>query len=171
MHKQPCQHMQGAHTRTHPHAQARQLETRLQAQPAQECQVRCQADASQDVVDNKACLTACWRQDQAGGGKAADAQTQHNTVNDGIWKGREPKPKWCQIILSNKGHKEVHGPALGSSGWMGTERRKRQGQENCQCRDPGSNWGPSDLQSDALPTELSGLCALNITRPTANCQS
>ena len=25
------------------------------------------------------------------------------------------------------------------------------------CRDPGSNWGPSDLQSDALPTELSRL--------------
>ena len=24
-----------------------------------------------------------------------------------------------------------------------------------QCRDPGSNRGPSDLQSDALPTELS----------------
>ena len=26
-----------------------------------------------------------------------------------------------------------------------------------RCRDPGSNWGPSDLQSDALPTELSRL--------------
>ena len=26
-----------------------------------------------------------------------------------------------------------------------------------KCRDPGSNWGPSDLQSDALPTELSRL--------------
>jgi hypothetical protein len=26
------------------------------------------------------------------------------------------------------------------------------------CRDPGSNRGPSDLQSDALPTELSRLC-------------
>ena len=25
------------------------------------------------------------------------------------------------------------------------------------CRDPGSNRGPSDLRSDALPTELSGL--------------
>ena len=25
------------------------------------------------------------------------------------------------------------------------------------CRDPGSNGGPSDLQSDALPTELSRL--------------
>ena len=24
-----------------------------------------------------------------------------------------------------------------------------------KCRDPGSNWGPSDLQPDALPTELS----------------
>ena len=29
--------------------------------------------------------------------------------------------------------------------------------ENCLCRDPGSNRGPSDLQSDALPTELSRL--------------
>ena len=27
----------------------------------------------------------------------------------------------------------------------------------CPCRDPGSNWGPSDLRSDALPTELSRL--------------
>ncbi len=27
-----------------------------------------------------------------------------------------------------------------------------------QCRDPGSNRGPSDLQSDALPAELSRLC-------------
>ena len=26
------------------------------------------------------------------------------------------------------------------------------------CPDPGLNQGPSDLQSDALPTELSGLC-------------
>ena len=26
------------------------------------------------------------------------------------------------------------------------------------CRDPGSSRGPSDLQSDALPTELSRLC-------------
>ena len=26
-----------------------------------------------------------------------------------------------------------------------------------ECRDPGSNWGPPDLQSDALPTELSRL--------------
>ncbi len=25
------------------------------------------------------------------------------------------------------------------------------------CRDSGSDWGPSDLQSDALPTELSRL--------------
>ncbi len=25
------------------------------------------------------------------------------------------------------------------------------------CRDPGSNWGPPDLQSDALPTEPSRL--------------
>ena len=30
-------------------------------------------------------------------------------------------------------------------------------EKDCQndCRDPGSNQGPSDLQSDALPTELS----------------
>ena len=28
---------------------------------------------------------------------------------------------------------------------------------NGKCRDPGSNWGPPDLQSDALPTELSRL--------------
>ena len=31
------------------------------------------------------------------------------------------------------------------------------------CRDPGSNRGPPDLQSDALPTELSRLCKLNDT--------
>ena len=29
------------------------------------------------------------------------------------------------------------------------------------CRDPGLNQGPSDLQSDALPTELSRRCNLN----------
>ena len=28
------------------------------------------------------------------------------------------------------------------------------------CRDPGSNRGPSDLQSDALPTELSRLASI-----------
>ena len=42
------------------------------------------------------------------------------------------------------------------------------------CRDPGSNRGPSDLQSDALPIELSRLCfefeAQSITKQnTANC--
>ena len=30
-----------------------------------------------------------------------------------------------------------------------------------RCRDPGLNQGPSDLQSDALPTELSRLCNLS----------
>ena len=30
-----------------------------------------------------------------------------------------------------------------------------------KCRDPGLNQGPSDLQSDALPTELSRLCILS----------
>ena len=30
--------------------------------------------------------------------------------------------------------------------------------KKAKCRDPGSNRGPSDLQSDALPTELSRLC-------------
>ena len=29
------------------------------------------------------------------------------------------------------------------------------------CRDPGLNQGPSDLQSDALPTELSRLFRVN----------
>ena len=29
------------------------------------------------------------------------------------------------------------------------------------CRDPGLNQGPSDLQSDALPTELSRLAKLD----------
>ena len=32
------------------------------------------------------------------------------------------------------------------------------------CRDPGSNRGPSDLQSDALPTELSRHVCLEILR-------
>ena len=30
--------------------------------------------------------------------------------------------------------------------------------DRTKCPDPGLNWGPSDLQSDALPTELSRLC-------------
>ena len=29
------------------------------------------------------------------------------------------------------------------------------------CRGPGANWGPSDLQSDALPTELSRLMTID----------
>jgi hypothetical protein len=32
-------------------------------------------------------------------------------------------------------------------------------QNMTSCRDPGLNRGPSDLQSDALPTELSRRCA------------
>ena len=35
------------------------------------------------------------------------------------------------------------------------KRRLAEAQEKKECRDPGSNRGPSDLQSDALPTELS----------------
>ena len=35
------------------------------------------------------------------------------------------------------------------------------------CRDPGSNRGPSDLQSDALPTELSRLCYVD-KQPSLN---
>ena len=34
------------------------------------------------------------------------------------------------------------------------------------CRDPGSNRGPSDLQSDALPTELSRLASFVLQRST-----
>ena len=34
---------------------------------------------------------------------------------------------------------------------------KRAQGKKTKCRDPGSNRGPSDLQSDALPTELSRL--------------
>ena len=38
-----------------------------------------------------------------------------------------------------------------------TEISKQSGIATCvgSCRDPGSNRGPSDLRSDALPTELS----------------
>ena len=36
-----------------------------------------------------------------------------------------------------------------------------------QCRDPGSNWGPSDLQSDALPTELSRQLSSTCCRKSA----
>ena len=35
---------------------------------------------------------------------------------------------------------------------------KRAQGKKTKCRDPGSSRGPSDLQSDALPTELSRLC-------------
>jgi hypothetical protein len=38
---------------------------------------------------------------------------------------------------------------------------------NCQlkiCRDPGSNRGPLDLQSNALPTELSRLYSIQIVK-------
>ena len=33
--------------------------------------------------------------------------------------------------------------------------KRRRTKKKEWCRDPGSNQGPSDLQSDALPTELS----------------
>ena len=33
---------------------------------------------------------------------------------------------------------------------------------HCNCRNPGSNQGPLDLQSNALPTELSRLIVLQI---------
>ena len=36
-----------------------------------------------------------------------------------------------------------------------------------KCRDPGSNWGPSDLQSDALPTELSRQLSSTCCRKSA----
>ncbi len=35
------------------------------------------------------------------------------------------------------------------------KRRNKNEKKKERCRDPGSNQGPSDLQSDALPTELS----------------
>ena len=37
-----------------------------------------------------------------------------------------------------------------------------------KCRDPGSNRGPSDLQSDALPTELSRQMQMTNTRNWAH---
>jgi hypothetical protein len=40
----------------------------------------------------------------------------------------------------------------------GCSSRSRTGLAQEECQDPGSNRGPSDLQSDALPTELSRLC-------------
>ena len=40
-------------------------------------------------------------------------------------------------------------------------------QSDKQCRDPGSNRGPSDLQSDALPTELSRLHGCRVPGHTA----
>ena len=41
---------------------------------------------------------------------------------------------------------------------------KMSNKEKKQCRDPGSNQGPLDLQSNALPTELSRL--VNTTSAT-----
>ena len=50
----------------------------------------------------------------------------------------------------------------GSTRWIKRESEAVTEQIDCLnnipvCPDPGSNRGPSDLQSDALPTELSGL--------------
>ena len=41
-------------------------------------------------------------------------------------------------------------------------------QRQKHCRDPGSNRGPLDLQSNALPTELSRRCSLQ-TRKLLDC--
>ena len=45
------------------------------------------------------------------------------------------------------------------NGWL-LKRERPRATQNILCRDPGSNRKPSDLQSDALPTELSRLVAI-----------
>ena len=49
----------------------------------------------------------------------------------------------------------------------GCSSRSRTGLAQEECRDPGSNRGPSDLQSDALPTELSRLLSVAVCQNTA----
>ena len=47
--------------------------------------------------------------------------------------------------------------------------RQKQIEAKTNCRDPGLNQGPSDLQSDALPTELSRLHFVSATNLWAWC--
>ena len=51
--------------------------------------------------------------------------------------------------------------ALQQSNWIYLSRSKDDQEiQSMACRDPGSNWGSSDLQSDALPTEPSRLVTI-----------
>ena len=66
---------------------------------------------------------------------------------------RTDDPLVCKGLCSTPRSKCLYWPAFAA---------RRLGRYECTsrrlCRDPGSNRGPSDLQSDALPTELSRLC-------------
>ena len=61
--------------------------------------------------------------------------------------------------LQSRQVRDFIGVALGAPARL-LEQHARWHPENHKCRDPGSNRGPSDLQSDALPTELSRLLSL-----------
>ena len=62
-------------------------------------------------------------------------------------------------ILISWGLCNTRRDALQQFHWMWLSRfgRDKYTVRSTTCRDPGSNRGPSDLQSDALPTELSRL--------------
>ena len=72
------------------------------------------------------------------------------------YRGRRPAPLTAQHASSTVA---AWAQSCGAAGAQWGAPRAAAVQ---RCRDPGSNRGPSDLQSDALPTELS--------RPLARCR-
>jgi hypothetical protein len=46
------------------------------------------------------------------------------------------------------------------------KKREKKSKKKKKCRDPGLNRGPLDLQSNALPTELSRLNIFNLISAT-----
>ena len=75
-----------------------------------------------------------------------------NPTNKAFQRGRFRPPS-----LPRKAR--LHVAAAAKQGTNGCARVENPSKQ-MPCRDPGSSRGPSDLQSDALPTELSRLCVM-----------
>ena len=75
-----------------------------------------------------------------------------NPTNKAFQRGRFRPPS-----LPRKAR--LHVAAAAKQGTNGCARIENPSKQ-MPCRDPGSSRGPSDLQSDALPTELSRLCVM-----------
>jgi hypothetical protein len=88
----------------------------------------------------------------------AMAQQQPQTDNNRPTNTHKLKSRLAsKIVKAWKPHRARHKPRHNKRNHPGHNRANttHRKQEAQNCRDPGSNRGPSDLQSDALPAELS----------------